>query len=114
MSRTRRQLLALGTIAATLPLLAAPAGADPSPAAPVAGTDGSSLVMSGRGRGHGVGGSLDGYQNRAAAGQTAGAILGTYFPGTHAGSLGGSPPIAVGVEAQPEGMPVRLAGGRGG
>src|SRR4051794_18851192 len=109
MSPRRKILVALATLGATV----VAGGGAAYGQRPIAGSDGASLTIAGRGRGHGVGGSLDGYENRARAGQTVATILSVYFPGTQLRGMTGSPMIDVGVQAVPLGSTIRLGGGRG-
>src|SRR5438552_3097443 len=73
------------------------------------------LVVTGHGKGHGVGASIAGFANRAAAGQAWPQILDFSFPGTTDHALPGDASIRVGLLATAggDGGWVRLAGGGG-
>jgi stage II sporulation protein D len=74
------------TPAPTVAPTAVPTAA-PAPLPPGAVALGDTVTFYGRGYGHGIGLSQYGAQGRAAAGQTAGAILAHYYQGTTLGTL---------------------------
>ena len=95
----------------------APLGVAPVPAATAtaAAPAPDQLVVTGHGKGHGVGASIAGFANRAAAGQTWPQMLDFYLPGTTDQSLPADASIRVGLLATSggDGGWVRLAGGGG-
>jgi stage II sporulation protein D len=100
-------------LAATLVAPVPPTVASPAMAPTASGAAAEPIVITGHGRGHGVGGSIAGYVNRAAGGQTAAGILDFYFPGTSEASLPADASVRVGVYAT-TGEAIRIAGGGGG